>query len=139
MTGKSAGFDFGLKSFLTSSDGEKHDSNEYLKTNLKELKKKNQTFSKKVKGSKNRKKAKKSIARLHRKIANKRRDSHFKLALTLVRKYDFLFFEDLTLKGMVELWGRKISDYGFSDFLKILINIYVLRNAFIIRSAGGLR
>ena len=120
MTGKSAGFDFGLKSFLTSSDDEKHDSNEYLKTHLKELKKKNRTLSKKKKGSKNRKKAKKSLARLHRKIANKRRDAHFKLALALVRSYDFLYFEDLNLKGMVRLWGRKVSDYGFSDFLKIL-------------------
>jgi putative transposase len=122
MTGKSAGFDFGLKSFLTSSDGEKHDSNEYLKTHLKELKIKGRNLSRKERGSKNRKKARKSLARVHRKIANKRMDSHFKLALDLVRSYDHLFFEDLNLQGMQMPWGRKVSDYGFSDFLKILEN-----------------
>jgi putative transposase len=122
VTGKSAGFDFGLKSFLTSSDGEKHDSNEYLKTNLKKLKSKGRNLTRKEKGSKNRKKARKALARVHRKVADKRMDSHCKLALMLVRSYDHLFFEDLNLQGMQKLWGRKVSDYGFSDFLKILEN-----------------
>ena len=121
-TGKSAGFDFGLKSFLISSDSKKHDSNEYLKIHLKELRIKSRNLSKKEKGSRNRKKARKSLARLHRKIANKRLDSHFKLALDLVQSYDNLFFEDLNLQGMQKLWGRKVSDYAFSDFLKILEN-----------------
>jgi len=121
-TGKSAGFDFGLKSFLTSSDGEKHDSNEFLKMHLKELGTRNRNLSKKDKKSKNRKKAKKALARLHRKMANKRSDSHFKLALGLVCTYDYLFFEDLNLQGMQKRWGRKVSDYGFSDFLRILEN-----------------
>jgi len=119
-TGKSAGFDFGLKTFLTSSDGKEHDSNEYLKTHLRELKRKSRNFSKKLGGSKNKIKARKSLARLHRKIANKRKDTHFKLALDLVENYDYLFFEDLNLQGMKKLWGRKVSDYGFSDFLRIL-------------------
>ena len=119
-TGKSAGFDFGLKTFLTSSDGKKHDSNEYLKAYLKELKRKNRNFSIKSKGSRNKSKARKTLARLHRKIANKRRDSHFKLALALIESYDYLFFEDLNLQGMKKLWGRKVSDYGFSEFLMIL-------------------
>jgi putative transposase len=121
-TGKGTGFDFGLKSFLTSSDGKKHESHEYLKTHLKELKKKSRNLSKKDKGSKNRKKARKFLARYHRKIANKRLDFHFKLALDLIRSYDNLVFEDLNLQGMKKLWGRKVSDYGFSDFLKILEN-----------------
>ena len=120
MTGKSAGFDFGLKSFLTSSDGMKYYSNEYLKSHLKEIRKKSKNLSKKEKGSKNRNKAKKRLSRLHRKIANKRQDAHFKLANSLIMQYDYLFFEDLNLQGMQKLWGRKISDYGFSDFLRIL-------------------
>jgi putative transposase len=120
VTGKSAGFDFGLKSFLVSSDGIGHESNEFLKKNLKFLRKKSRNLSKKKKGSKNRKKARNSLARLHRTIANKRTDAHFQLAAKLLKKYDYLFFEDLNLKGMQKLWGRKISDYGFSDFIKIL-------------------
>ncbi|MCB9062441.1 MAG: transposase [Halobacteriovoraceae bacterium] len=119
-TGKSAGFDFGLKSFLTASDGSVYESSEFLNVHLDELKNKSRKHSKKLKGSKNRKKSRKVLARVHRKIANKRRDAHFKMALELVQKYDYIFFEDLNLEGMKRLWGRKISDYSFAMFLQIL-------------------
>lgn len=120
MTGKSAGFDFGLKTFLTASNGSKLESGEFLKQSLADLRKSSKQLSSKKKGSKNRQKARKNLARVHRKIANKRRDAHFKMALKIVQNYDHIFFEDLTLQGMKKLWGRKVSDYGFSDFLKIL-------------------
>jgi len=119
-TGQSAGFDFGLKCFLISNDGEEHASGTFLKANLNELRRRSSKFSKKIKGSKNRKKAGKSLARLHRKIADKRLDSHFKLALDLIRTYDNLFFEDLNLNGMKKLWGRKVSDHAFATFMKII-------------------
>lgn len=110
MTGKSAGFDFGLKSFLTSSDNIKYESNEFLKQHLKDLKKINREFSRKEKGSKNRKKTGKRLSRLHRKIANKRIDSHYQMSVKILKEYDNVFFEDLTLSGMKALWGRKVSD-----------------------------
>ena len=31
-----------------------------------------------------------------------------------------MVFEDLNLKGMVKLWGRKVTDLAFSEFLQIL-------------------
>ena len=120
MTGKSAGFDFGLKTFLKASDDTDHESSEFLKQHLSELAKANRLHSKKEKGSKNRKKSKKSLARIHRKVANKRLDSHYQLSVKLLKEFDNLFFEDLTLEGMKVLWGRKVSDYGFATFLKIL-------------------
>lgn len=120
MTGKSAGFDFGLKSFLTASDESKHSSNEFLKQHLNELAKANRSLSRKEKGSKNRKKSKENLARVHRKISNKRLDSHYQLANKILNEYDNLFFEDLTLAGMKKLWGRKVSDYGFATFLRIV-------------------
>lgn len=120
MTGKRAGFDFGLKSFLTASDDTHHESNEFLKQHLNELAKANRSLSRKEKVSKNRRKSKKALARLHRKVANKRLDSHYQLVVKILKNYDYLFFEDLTLVGMKKLWGRKVSDYGFSTFLKIL-------------------
>lgn len=119
-TGKSAGFDFGIKTFLKSSDDKNYQSSQFLKSELKQLAKLNRNLSKKKKGSKNRKKARKQLARLHRRIANKRRDAHFQLAANLLDDYDELFFEDLNLAAMQKLWGRKVSDYGFSDFLNIL-------------------
>jgi putative transposase len=119
-TGKSAGFDFGLKTFLTASDGEKFEALLCLKRSLKELAALNRELSRKEKGSKNSSKAKKRLAKLHIDIANQRLDGHFKLALNLLRKYDYIFIEDLCLTGMKKLWGRKVSDLGFGNFIKIL-------------------
>jgi len=119
-TGKSAGFDFGLKCFLTDHDGNKIESPLFLKSSMKELKKKSRCLSRKKRGSKNRRKARLDRARLHIKVGNQRRDFHFKLCKELSERYDTLFFEDLTLKGMCRLWGRKMSDLGFSEFMTIL-------------------
>ncbi len=120
VTGKSAGFDFGLKCFLISSEGDEIESPQYLKKSLVSLRKKSRNFSRKKRGSKNRRKAGRTLGRLHRKIANQRLDFHFKLALSLVRKYDNLFFEDLDLTKMKLFWGRKVSDLGLYQLIKIL-------------------
>ncbi|MEY4518275.1 MAG: hypothetical protein RLZZ499_874, partial [Cyanobacteriota bacterium] len=55
--------------------------------------------------------------------ANKRRDYFWKLAHQLCDQYDYLFFEDLNLKGMAKLWGRKVHDLAFATFLDILKSV----------------
>jgi len=119
-TGKIAGCDFGLKTFLVTSDNEKIESPLYLNQSLTELREKHRNLSKKKKGSKNRHKARRSLARTYRKIENQRNDFHFKLANRLIEKYDVLYFEDLNLDGMKRLWGRKVSDLAFDSFLRKL-------------------
>ena len=120
MSGKSAGFDFGLKCFLTCSDGSEIQSPLFLKQSLKELKVANRNHSRKKKGSNSREKARKNLVRVHEKVVNRRTDWFWKLAHELTDKFDFLYFETLNLKGMKRLWGRKVSDLAFSEFLKIL-------------------
>jgi putative transposase len=119
-TGKIAGFDFGLKTFLTTSDNEQIESPLFLKANLKAFRKLSRCHSRKRKGSNNRNKARLDLARLHEDISNQRRDFFWKLAHRLTDEYDYLFFEDLNLKGMVKLWGRKVHDLAFAEFLEIL-------------------
>ena len=34
--------------------------------------------------------------------------------------YDYVFLEDLNLKAMQRLWGRKVSDVSYAKFVKIL-------------------
>ena len=119
-TGKTAGFDFGLKSFLTSSDNEQIKSPEFYKQSLKELAKANRQFSKKRKGSNNWHKARLNLGRKYEAVANKRRDWFWLLAHKLTEKYDVLCFETLNLEAMKRLWGRKVSDLGFACFLEIL-------------------
>ena len=92
----------------------------FYKTSVEKVRRAGRRLSRKVKGSNNRKKAVKALYRQHEKIANRRKDHQFKLALDLCRQYDILTFEDLNLRGMQMMWGRKISDLGFSGFLRTL-------------------
>ncbi|MEI2579781.1 RNA-guided endonuclease InsQ/TnpB family protein [Scytonema sp. PRP1] len=119
-TGRIAGFDFGLKTFLTCSDGSSIESPQFLKQSLNTIKKASKQHSKKLKGSSNRERARKNLVRKHEDICNARRDWFWKLAHDLTNKFDVLCFETLNLKGMQRLWGRKISDLAFGEFLQIL-------------------
>jgi len=115
----SIGFDFGLKTFLTPSVEDQIESPLFFKQALRSIKQANKTLSRKQRGSKNRSKARKNLARVHKRIANQRQDYHFKLAKDLAEKYDSLFFEDLNIKAMQKLWGKKISDLAFSDYIRL--------------------
>ena len=119
-SGKIVGIDFGLKTFLTLSDNTEIESPRFFENNIKDLKKLQRKLSKKVKGSNNYKMAKRRLAKLHIKISNRRRDYFHKLANKLADKYDYIAIEDLNMKAMQKLWGRKISDYAFSEFISIL-------------------
>lgn len=117
MSGKTAGFDFGLKTFLTSSDNDKIPMPEFFKQSRGEIKRANKKLSSKAKKSNNRKKSHLNLARKHKQIANKRNDFQWKLARNVAIKYDILCFEDLNVKSMAKLWGRKIMDISFSSFI----------------------
>ena len=119
-TGKSVGIDFGLKTFLTLSDNTVINSPQIYLKSLKELRKKYKKLSSKKKGSNNRKKTRIELAKFHIKLANQRRDFFFKTASYLAKKYDNIFIEDLNLKAMARIWGRKINDLAFNEFINIL-------------------
>jgi putative transposase len=119
-TSRIAGFDFGLKTFLTISDGTQIESPQFLKQALNKIKQASRQHSKKVKASNNREKARKNLVRKYEDVSNHRTDWFWKLAHDLTDKFDILCFETLSLKGMQRLWGRKISDLAFGEFLQIL-------------------
>ena len=119
-TGESVGIDFGMDTYLTLNTGKKIHSPQFLKQSLKALRKLNKSVSRKVKGSQNWWRAIRELARLYRHIANQRRDWHFKLATDLCRSFDTIATETLNLDGMKRLWGRKVSDLAFGQFVEIL-------------------
>ena len=120
LTGNVAGADFGIKTLLTLSDGRKIESPEFYKQDLNAVRSASKALSRKQYLSNGWYRAKRHLARVHKKIANRRRDYFFKLALRLVRKYDVISIETLNLEGMKRLWGRKISDIAFGEFSLIL-------------------
>ena len=115
--GASVGIDFGLKKYLTLSDGLDIDNPQFLKGDLQELRRRSRNLSKCKKGSSNRKRKKLELDRLYRDIVNKRSDFQWKLAHFLCKRYDLICLEDLNLEGMGIRWGRKMSDLAHGDFV----------------------
>lgn len=115
----SIGIDLGLKSFLVTSNGQKFDNPKFLKKSLLHLKYLQRQTSKKVKNSKNRKKANLKVALQHEKIANQRKDFLHKLSTQLVNNHDTLCLEDLNIDNMLEnqYLSRSISDVGWGLFV----------------------
>ena len=119
-TGNAVGLDFGLKSFLTTSNNDKIPSPEWYKNALTDIRAAHKNLSHKVKGSNNRRRAKRELALCYEYVSNIREDWFYKLAIDLVKQYDIICIEDLNIDAMKRLWGRKISDLAFSEFVSIL-------------------
>ena len=119
----SLGLDFGLKHFLTLSDGRQIDSPEYFKKLLDKLAFEQRKLSKKTKGSKNKERQRIKVAKVHQKISSQRKDFLNKLSNSLVKEsqFDCFCFEDLNLDGMKHLWGRKVSDLSYYSFQQMMM------------------
>ena len=109
-TGQAAGYDFGIKTMFTCSDGTQRESPHFYQTAHSDLQTAQRKLSSKQKGSNNSERERLNTARVHRKIRRQRENHHWKLAKQLVYQYDALCFETLTFEGMKRLWGRKVSD-----------------------------
>jgi putative transposase len=118
--GKAAGYDFGMKHFLTADDGKIINSPLFFKQSLKDLRAAHRAVSHCKNSSNNWKRAVKRLAKTDEHVANKRRDWFFKLARGIARENSVICLESLDIKAMQRLWGRKISDVAFSEFESIL-------------------
>lgn len=118
----SLGIDFGLKHFLTLSNGQQIDSPEFFKKTLSKLKLRQRQFSKTKSDSKNHEKMRIKVARIHNKIANQRKDFLHKLSTSIVNdnQVSAVCIEDLSMKNMSKLWGRKVGDLSYYAFTQML-------------------
>lgn len=117
------GVDVGLKAFLSKSDGSKAEPNpRYLKTALPELRRRQRGLSRKQKGGKNRRKARKAVAKVHARVKNLRAEHHHAVALKIVRRYGLVAVESLSIKNMLknDRLSRAISDVAWGNFLLTL-------------------
>ena len=118
--GASVGIDFGLKMYLTLSNGEEIFNPQFLKKNLFKKRKADRKLSMAKKGSNHRKQRRKELNRINESITNSRSDFQWKLAHSLCKQYDSIFIEDLNLLGMSKLWGRKMGDLSHASFVEKL-------------------
>ncbi len=115
------GIDMGLKDFLVTSEGESVDIPQYYRKSQKRLKILQKRLSRCQKGSNRRKKAVKAVGKQHKKIADKRKDFHFKIANRLLLKSEVIAHEDLNIKGLAKSrLSKSINDAGWGQFLTIL-------------------
>ena len=120
---KIAGIDVGLIDFLVASDSERVKAPKYLRKAERKLKSAQRRVSRRKKGSNRWKKAIKKLGRQHKKVADTRKDFHFKTAKALLDKHDVIAVEKLNIKGLARTrLAKSIHDAGWGQFIKILEN-----------------
>ena len=100
MINSEIGIDMGVKKFVTFSNRTFVEPVNSLKNNLKQLAKLQKKLSRQQKGSSNSKKTKAKITKLHRRIANIRRDFLHKITTTIAKNHGIVFMEDLKVSNM---------------------------------------
>jgi putative transposase len=113
------GVDVGIKTFAAISTGEKIDNPKFLKKSLKKLKMLQRRVSRKIKGSKRRKKTVKLLAKQHQLVANQRHDFQNKVSLSLIRENQAVAIETLNIKGMQKnhKLAQAVSDSAWYSFV----------------------
>jgi putative transposase len=115
------GIDLGLKSFLITNDGEEVVIPQHYRKAQKRLRHLQRSLSRKKKGSNRRKQAVRRVAKAHNKVANQRRDFHYKTAKKLLAKGKNIGQESLNIKSIARTkMAKSTYDAGWGQFLLIL-------------------
>ena len=116
------GVDLGIKDYAILSDGTKYSNPKFLEKEQNHLAVLQQRFAKTQKGSKRHEKMRLKVAKLHRKIRNKRVDYLHKLSTDIVQRFDTICLEDLNITGMTQNHNlaMAISSVAWNEFIRQL-------------------
>jgi putative transposase len=117
-TGQAIGLDVGLNDFYTDSNHQTVDNPRFLRQGTRRVKQAQRRVSKRVKGSKNRGKARQILGKRHLKISRQRKDYAVKLARCVIQSNDLVAYEDLRIKNMVKnhCLAQSINDASWYQF-----------------------
>ena len=121
-TGAAVGIDAGIASLVTLSTGEKITNPQHERRDCARLAKAQRDLSRKAPGSANREKARRKVARVHARIADRRRDFLHKLSTRLVRENQTVVIEDLAVANLLKnhRLARAISDVAWRELRRML-------------------
>ena len=121
-SGKAIGIDVGLKAYLSDSDGNTVENPRHYRKAEQKLKRLHRHLSRKKKGSQNRKKARKALAKGYLKVQRQREDFARKQANALVSSHDLIAYEHLQIRTMVRNrhLAKSIHDAGWGLFVRWL-------------------
>jgi putative transposase len=116
------GIDLGLHDVVVLDSGEKVGNPRFFQTDAKKLAKAQRRLTKKQRGSKNRDKARRTVARIHGRIADRRRDFLHKLSTRIMRENQTICVESLRVKNMAKhpTLAKAIHDVGWGEFVRQL-------------------
>jgi putative transposase len=115
------GIDLGLSHFAVLSNGRKIASPRFLRRAEKKLRRAQRSLSRKQEGSRNQKRARGRVARVHAQVTDARREFHHQLSTALIRENQAVAVEDLAVKGLGRTHlAKSIYDAGWSAFVRML-------------------
>jgi putative transposase len=121
-TSGQVGIDLGLHDLVVLDSGEKVGNPRFFQVDERKLAKAQRRLAKKQRGSKNRDKARRKVARIHARIADRRRDFTHKLSTRIIRENQTICVESLHVKAMVKhpTLAKAIHDVGWGEFVRQL-------------------
>ena len=121
-TDAAVGIDLGIKDFVITSDGEVFDNLHFKKSKTKKIKRLQHQLSKKQKGSNNRNKTRIRLAKLYKKINDRKQYYLHAVSNSLIDENQVICMEDLNVKGMVKNHNlaESICEMNFGEFRRML-------------------
>ena len=121
-TNSTVGIDLGIKDFVITSDGEVFNNLHFKKSETNKIKRLQRQLSRKEKGSNNRNKARIRLAKVYKRINDRKQYYLHSISNSLIDENQIICMEDLNVKGMVKNHNlaESILEMNFGEFRRML-------------------